>query len=707
MSFFSFQALVSVTDTDHLKHIFGLPVPKEKKGTENDSSSTHGSNGEKLQEDGIRHIQYLLSALARDPSDNVTSFRGQMKIKIVCDGKVISADKLEAEDFLPATSLPVVNSIQLGFHEMEKSNDLARTFIGQHGRRSPCVRCQVYGKSMLTCRLTMSHSNVDFDFVEFFKGAGGVDGLLRSAYPGTGPRNSGKKNASTKELNGAANAVEETIDPTENLKRAQTTLKLAEHLYQQAEILSQAPVTLGKDFIKTYFPVDPSDGHYVFCVICGRSGNLLCCEGCPTVVHADCIGLYNIPDGDWYCKECGHKKGAGSNNAVTTEAVDSTLDSNGAGTEGDEATKSNAAESVAPPKSLLSASLQFANERRQEVQEQNPGASSGAVSKILSIMWKNASDDLKLEFRKKETEQREAFKAEVEESRKKKEKHFDKTSAYASANAFIARMSANQRRLAAQQHEKLKAAAASAQGGEKGLVADFPTPNGINDEAASPSQTSVAKISAASTHANDAKSIEVSATPTTLPSETNSNGMAVSSNKLVLKDDMSLTDAGMAMLDQPLSNERSADEALPEAKDSNDTVTIEHMEETPVAVEEVDDFDYLEEVMKRAKIASIKDCGRKCKKGVGLLLKKNNAYCHICHNRSDDAYGFACQHDSHNYCTRHATVSHDCKECQSFGQLVINYSFCPQTEGSLRPWDRRLYPRPLPNLLLELPMLRL
>jgi hypothetical protein len=739
-----------------------------------------------------------------------------MKIKFTCNGEVIPAEKREEKDLSTATPIPVENSIQLGFHEMEKNNDLARAFIGQPGRRAPCVRCQVYGNSMLTCRLTMSHSNVDFDFVEFFKDAGGVDGLLRSAYPGTYASNSLNQVATTQDLNGVATTNEDEAmkkDPTENLKKAQTTMKLAEHLCHQAEILSQAPITLGKEFIETYFPVDQSDGHYVFCVVCGRSGDLLCCEGCPTVVHADCIGLFNIPDGDWYCKECGHKKDEGSTTAPEERSKDkSTTDGKHAGPSGEEASREGEAERLAPPKSPYPASFQFANARRREIQEQNPGASSHEVSKILSNMWKNAGDDLKQEFMEREVRQREAYKHEIEGSKVKKQEKFDKTSAYVSANAFIARMDTSQKQLQSQYQEKLQAVAVreaaanvqsqppdegaspnvesaakavaesettanvQSQSPDEGAspnvesapkdVAESETTANVQsqspDEGASPNVESAAKAVAESeTTANvqsqspdegaspnvesAAKDVAESETTANVQSQSPDEGASpnmesaakdvaesettadvqsqspdegaspnvesaakaeaptLKSHEAGSKADTASSvdpcnpkdyisdgineqtdtppsskgpsseaespsnDEERAMVettgsreqvtDKPNTDERTEDKQAMETLEEVESEKRQEPPEAPKVVEEVDNFDYLAEVMKRAKIASIEDCSKKCKKGVGVLLKKKNAYCHICHNRSDTAYGFACQHDSHNYCTRHVTVS--------------------------------------------------
>ncbi|KAK9866623.1 hypothetical protein WJX84_000859 [Apatococcus fuscideae] len=48
----------------------------------------------------------------------------------------------------------------------------------------------------------------------------------------------------------------------------------------------------------------PDDFNDEFCHICALQGDLLCCEGCPAVAHAVCLGLTEAPQGDWYCPLC-------------------------------------------------------------------------------------------------------------------------------------------------------------------------------------------------------------------------------------------------------------------------------------------------------------------------------------------------------------------------------------------------------------------
>ncbi|KAK9827463.1 hypothetical protein WJX74_003733 [Apatococcus lobatus] len=51
-------------------------------------------------------------------------------------------------------------------------------------------------------------------------------------------------------------------------------------------------------------PELPTDINDDCCHICGLQGDLFCCEGCPAVAHAVCLGLPMPPQGDWYCPLC-------------------------------------------------------------------------------------------------------------------------------------------------------------------------------------------------------------------------------------------------------------------------------------------------------------------------------------------------------------------------------------------------------------------
>jgi hypothetical protein len=79
----------------------------------------------------------------------------------------------------------------------------------------------------------------------------------------------------------------------------------------------------------------------------------------------------------------------------------------------------------------------------------------------------------------------------------------------------------------------------------------------------------------------------------------------------------------------------------------------------PVALEPEEDVEpeYREEVKKRTRAASVLDVSHKCKNGIiGVLDKKHDFHCHVCHKRCKVTYTFACGIVSHSYCEMHCKV---------------------------------------------------
>ncbi|XP_020215306.1 DDT domain-containing protein PTM isoform X2 [Cajanus cajan] len=57
---------------------------------------------------------------------------------------------------------------------------------------------------------------------------------------------------------------------------------------------------------------NPTDWNSDECCLCKMDGSLICCDGCPAAFHSRCVGIVSdsLPEGDWYCPECGGKNRA-------------------------------------------------------------------------------------------------------------------------------------------------------------------------------------------------------------------------------------------------------------------------------------------------------------------------------------------------------------------------------------------------------------
>jgi hypothetical protein len=284
-----------------------------------------------------------------------------ISVKIVCGGRPVTFEKTispEADANSSEGNTKVVRvkakSVMFEPDDYEGSDSLARVFFGSPGRMQPCARCQAYRRSLAVCRVRRGHSNSDFEWPTFFQGLRGIDGLLQalegknavnnsitmtgaienstilSAAKGSdagateGAEQSGTPSLPVKALSETNDEgdregaiVEDTVvDPLLALEQARLALVSAEELLKKVRPYAKAPARFSKEFVDTCFPIDESDHHYLYCVICGLSGDLLCCDGCSNVVHTHCISLKEVPEDDWFCEECVRKQAAAAGSST-------------------------------------------------------------------------------------------------------------------------------------------------------------------------------------------------------------------------------------------------------------------------------------------------------------------------------------------------------------------------------------------------------
>lgn len=257
-------------------------------------------------------------------------------VRIVCDDESIT-ENIDAflsrmiprhrKDYFSVTEEALI----LRKEDFDGNEDLVRFFFGRPGRKKACARCYAHRRSLLSCRVHRAHSNIDFDWIETFRGYNGLNSLLHALHPHMyfpssvecrtestnkdieGPdedidneddADERKDDRNGTEDQDADDEEEGNVNVQEQLDLALKAQALSIDVVEEARAYAEAPHRLNKDFIDKVIPVDPSDGHLIYCIICGLSGDLICCDGCSNVLHKSCIGVTTLPDGDWFCEEC-------------------------------------------------------------------------------------------------------------------------------------------------------------------------------------------------------------------------------------------------------------------------------------------------------------------------------------------------------------------------------------------------------------------
>jgi PHD-finger len=161
----------------------------------------------------------------------------------------------------------------------------------------------------MVCRVMRRHANPDYDWArELPGGEEYLDKLVLSLKHDSNMIGDAPSGAAlSKDENRTAKDAEsahDDVNPRNMLDRAKSAMELAVKVVREAVLFSETPDRLSAGFVEESFPIDEDDGHHLYCVICGLAGDLLCCDGCRTVVHTDCIELKEPPAGDWFCEEC-------------------------------------------------------------------------------------------------------------------------------------------------------------------------------------------------------------------------------------------------------------------------------------------------------------------------------------------------------------------------------------------------------------------
>ena len=224
-----------------------------------------------LKEHAYR-LDKVIYALGKDPCDNHRPISNDepyptVTIHVRCGGAVdddlfsLPSSASSEEDVSPATI-----NMSPSFYQNEER--IAVALYGKPERRLPCARCMLLGHNFLHCRVRCGHSNPSVCTEELYEPYG-LSNLFNNPYLGV--RMSGGKLCRDSETAEAADDSydQNVLERAEMLEKAKLAHQLAEVALADAKATHESPLELTDHFIKSYFPIDPKDGHYLFCTVCG------------------------------------------------------------------------------------------------------------------------------------------------------------------------------------------------------------------------------------------------------------------------------------------------------------------------------------------------------------------------------------------------------------------------------------------------------
>jgi len=308
--------------------------PSEEEADTNDVQSSQHESDEKSDENSIDNgAERISNNSVPSSKEDTLEKRGEL----LNEGGV---DLTKTITFFPS--------------DYENNTPLIRAMFCRSRRRSTCARCVVKKGGLFSCRVQSAHSNLDYDWwLEYLKKVGGVSGLLTLINPKLFPavtQDESRDSLTASIIKDENDAQQENIDPDEDDKpdpedavsnnapsgppireiiaKATRAIEQSREILKNITMVMSAPVCLGDVFMKAHFTVDPDDGHFEICQLCGLGGEVICCESCPTVSHSKCAGIADNLDEDWHCFKCREKKGNNSATVTMPTCDDSGLPTN-------------------------------------------------------------------------------------------------------------------------------------------------------------------------------------------------------------------------------------------------------------------------------------------------------------------------------------------------------------------------------------------